>query len=533
MSTINFQLQDIPDGGMKSFHQDEQIILVTRDGEHVTAMQGKCPHAGADLGEGLRYGHRIICPWHHATFDAQSGNLLEPLAIAGLERYEIEEDAANPDNKIIHIDKPIQFKTPDSQQQDTHTLIIGGGGAGFMAATHLRAQGYAGKITMISADDHAPYNRPLLSKMYLAGNIEEGKLLLGGGSWAEENSVELRINTRADEIDPETKQVTLDNGEQLSADYLIVATGAAPQRPPIDGIDLKGVYVMHSLSDTKTIADSVDNKNVVIMGTGFIGMEAAASLSQRGTTASITVIGMSDSVMDTIISAKVGSGLQQLHESNGVTFHMGAAVGEITGSAGKVSGVTLKSGKTINADIVILGTGVTPRVEVIQTAKKDPQDGVNVSATLLLEQGAYALGDIANANGVLGQLRIEHWRVALQQGMIAAENILKQGNDAIEVRAFDERVPFFWTQQFGKSLRYIGHAETTEHAILRGNPNELNYVEFYFNDDSEDAKVVAASGLAHDKDIIAIGELIRLDNSPTRAQIIDGLDVVQHLQNIA
>jgi len=237
--------------------------------------------------------------------------------------------------------------------------------------------------------------------------------------------------------------------------------------------------------------------------------------------------------MDNIISPQVGAGLQQLHESNGVVFQMGATVSEIVGSAGKVTGVTLSSGKTIDADVVIMGTGVKPRVEVIETAKKDSKDGVNVSANLLLEQGAYALGDIANANSVLGKLRIEHWRVALQHGMIAAENILKQGNDDIEVRPFDERVPFFWTQQFGKSLRYIGHAETTEHAILRGNPNELNYVEFYFNDDSDNAKVVAASGLAHDKDIIAIGELIRLGNSPSRAQIMDGLDVVQHLQDIA
>lgn len=529
MSTIRFQIQDIPDGGMKSYHQDEQIILITRDGSQVSAMQGKCPHAGADLGKGLRCENRIICPWHHATFDAQSGELLEPLAIAGLERYEISDEGAD---RVIQLDKPLPAPEPTPQQEHTQTLIVGGGAAGFMAATHLRSNGYAGKITMISADDHAPYNRPLLSKMYLAGNIDEDKLLLGGGSWAKKNSVDLQINTRANEINPETKQVILDNGEVLTADYLIIATGAAPQRPPIDGAELDNVYVLRSLHDAKAIGNAADGQRVVIIGTGFIGMEVAASLTQRGSTASITVIGMSDSVMDNIVSPTVGSGLQNFHESKGVTFKMGAQVSEITGANGKVSGVTLTSGETIKADVVILGTGVQPRVEVINTPKKYRQDGVNVSANLLLEQGAYALGDIANANSVFGQLRIEHWRVALQHGMIAAENILKQGDDNIEVRPFDERLPFFWTQQFGKSLRYIGHAETTEHAILRGDPNELNYVEFYFNDDSEDAKVIAASGLAHDQDIIAIGELIRLDNSPTRAQIEDGLDVVQHLQEL-
>lgn len=530
MSTIRFKLQEIPDGGMKSFHHHDQIVLVTRDGDTVTALQGKCPHAGADLGKGLRCDNRIICPWHHATFDAQSGELLEPLAVAGLERYQISGDD---EQRTIHVDQVIDSPPAPKQQQDTHTLIIGGGAAGFMTATHLRSNGYAGKITMISADNHAPYNRPLLSKGFLAGQMDVDKLKLGGGDWANENSVALKLNTYAQSIDPKKRQVTLSNGEHFDADYLVIATGATPTRPPIEGVNLENVFVMRSLEEAKAIGEAADGHHVVIIGTGFIGMEAAASLSQRGTTASITVIGMNDSVMDTIVSSKVSSGLQQLHESNGVTFKMGASVKKISGDSNKVTGVTLDSGETIAADVVVLGTGVAPCVEVIETSKKESKDGVNVSANLLLEQGAYALGDIANSDTILGKLRIEHWRVALQHGMIAAENILRQGNDDIEVRPFDERLPFFWTQQFGKSLRYIGHAETTKYAILRGNPNELDYVEFYFNEDSDNARVVAASGLGHDQDIIAIGELIRLDNSPTRAQIKAGLDVVQHLQNIA
>lgn len=529
MSTIEFHLQDIPDGGMKSFHHNDQIILVTREGSDVNAMQGKCPHAGADLGKGLRCDNRIICPWHHATFDAQSGELLEPLAVAGLERYHISGEG---EQKTIHLDQIIDKPTAPKQQQDTHTVIIGGGAAGFMTATHLRSNGYDGKITMISADDHAPYNRPLLSKGFLAGQMDADKLKLGGNDWANKNSVNIMLSTHAHSIDPDKRQVTLSNGEHLDADYLVIATGATPTRPPIDGVDLENVFVMRSLDDTKAIGEAADGQHVVIIGTGFIGMEAAASLSQRGTTASITVIGMSESVMDSIVSPKVGAGIQQLHETNGVTFKLATSVKEMTHEAGKVTGVTLASGETIAADVVILGTGVKPCIEAIETSKKDPKDGVNVSAKLLLEQQAFALGDIANADTILGKLRIEHWRVALQHGMIAAETILKQGNDAIEIRPFDERLPFFWTQQFGKSLRYIGHAETTEHAILRGNPNELNYVEFYFNEDSDAAKVVAASGLAHDQDIIAIGELIRLGHAPTRAQIKDGLDVVEHLQTL-
>lgn len=358
------------------------------------------------------------------------------------------------------------------------------------------------------------------------------KLKLGGSDWASNNSIALKLNTRVDSIEPDKRQVTLSNGEHLEADYLVIATGATPTRPPIDGVNLENVFVMRTLDDTQAIGEAADGQHVVIIGTGFIGMEAAASLSQRGTTASITVIGMSESVMDTIVSPKVGAGIQQLHEANGVAFKLATSVKELTHEGNKVNGVTLSSGETIAADVVILGTGVKPCIEEIETSKKDSKDGVNVSAKLLLEQQAFALGDIANADTILGKLRIEHWRVALQHGMIAAETILKQGNDAIEVKPFDERLPFFWTQQFGKSLRYIGHADTTDYAILRGSPNELNYVEFYFNEESDAAKVVAASGLAHDQDIIAIGELIRLGHAPTRAQIKAGLDVVEHLQNL-
>lgn len=529
MSTLTFNLQDIPDGGMKSFHHDDKIILVTRDGDTVTAMQGKCPHAGADLGKGLRCDNRIICPWHHATFDAQSGELLEPLAVAGLERYQVSGEG---EQKNIHVDQVIDEPSSPKQQQNTHTLIIGGGASGFMTATHLRSNGYDGKITMISADDHAPYNRPLLSKGFLAGQMDIDKLKLGGSDWASNNSIALKLNTRVDSIEPDKRQVTLSNGEHLEADYLVIATGATPTRPPIDGVNLENVFVMRTLDDTQAIGEAADGQHVVIIGTGFIGMEAAASLSQRGTTASITVIGMSESVMDTIVSPKVGAGIQQLHEANGVAFKLATSVKELTHEGNKVNGVTLSSGETIAADVVILGTGVKPCIEEIETSKKDSKDGVNVSAKLLLEQQAFALGDIANADTILGKLRIEHWRVALQHGMIAAETILKQGNDAIEVKPFDERLPFFWTQQFGKSLRYIGHADATDYAILRGSPNELNYVEFYFNEESDAAKVVAASGLAHDQDIIAIGELIRLGHAPTRAQIKAGLDVVEHLQNL-
>ena len=182
INTVTISKADIPSGGMKSYKQeDDSIILITRDDDEFRAFDGKCPHAGADLGNGLRCGNRVVCPWHHASFDTRDGSLLEPIATEGLTQYELTSDG---DNVTVDTAAPIKKSIDNDQLTDTHTIIVGGGGAGFMTANQLRHGGYGGKITLISKEDTAPYNRPLLSKAFLAGNMAEDKLLLGGAAWA-------------------------------------------------------------------------------------------------------------------------------------------------------------------------------------------------------------------------------------------------------------------------------------------------------------------------------------------------------------
>lgn len=536
ITTVTINKADIVSGGMKSYQQDDDsIILITRDEGEFSAFDGKCPHAGANLGDGLRCGHRVICPWHHATFDSRDGALLEPIATEGLTQYQIID---NGDSLTVDTSVKINKHIKADKLTDTHTVIVGGGGAGFMTAHQLRKTGYGGKITLVSAEDQAPYNRPLLSKAFLAGNMPEDKLLLGGADWARKHDIELCLNQTISQVLPNERSIVMKdhdgNEKRQTADYLVVATGAEPKIPPIKGATLDGVYTLRSMEDAKLIKAASHDQRVVIVGTGFIGMEVAAALAQSSTTASITVIGQNHRVMGNIVSETVSDALIRLHKENGVEFLFDASVAEIIAAENttdngeenfsQVSGVTLANGEQIDADIVILGTGVTPRIELLQDTNHP--DGVQVDEQLQLRDGFYALGDIAKAPSKLGHMRIEHWRVALQHGMVTAAAILEDD----KVKSLAERIPFFWTMQYGKSLRYSGHAATPDYAVLLGTPESFNYIEYYFDDKGENTRASAASSLGRDKELVAFSELLRQGHAPTRAQINAGFDIIEQAQ---
>ena len=539
INTVTISKADIVSGGMKSYKQDDDsIILITRDDSTFRAFDGKCPHAGADLGTGLRCGNRVICPWHHATFDSSDGALLEPIATTGLTQYQIID---NGDSLTVDTSAKIDKQVENDKLTDTHTIIVGGGGAGFMTAHQLRNTGYGGKITLVSAEDKAPYNRPLLSKAFLAGNMPEEKLLLGGTDWASKHDIELRLNQTVSEVllNERSIVITDEKGDnnKLTAEFLVVATGAEPKIPPIKGATLDGVYTLRSMDDAKLIKAASHDQRVVIVGTGFVGMEVASALAQSGITASITVIGQDHRVMGNIVSETVSNALIKLHKENGVQFVFDASVSEIMAAKNttdnnednfsQVSGVKLANGEQIDADIVILGTGVTPRIELLQDTNHP--DGIQVDEYLQLRDGVYALGDIAKAPNQLGRMRIEHWRVALQHGMVTAAAILNDDN----VKSLQERTPFFWTMQYGKSLRYSGHAATPDHGILMGSPDSFNYIEYYFDNEGENTCASASSSLGRDKELVAFSELLRQGHAPTRAQINAGFDIIEQAQALS
>ena len=529
INTVTISKADIPDGGMKSYKQeDDSIILITRDDDEFSAFDGKCPHAGADLGEGLRCGNRVVCPWHHGSFDSRDGTLLEPVAMRGLTQYKLTNEG---DSLTVNTSVKIDKRIENDQLTDSHTIIVGGGGAGFMTANQLRHTGYGGKITLISADDKAPYNRPLLSKAFLAGKMDEQHLMLGGSDWASKNNIDLRLNQTVSAVLPNECTIVMKDksgdSEQHTADFLVVATGAEPKIPPFKGTELEGVYTLRSMDDAKDIKAASDHQHVVIVGTGFIGMEVASALMEAGKAASVTIVGRSRRVMVNIVSETVSNALIKLHEQQGVTFAFGAGVDEINGAGDKVSSITLSDGSKLAADIVILGTGVAPRTELLNEV--NAPDGVQVNDHLQLRDGVYALGDIAKATNQMGRMRIEHWRVALQHGIVTAAAILNQDN----VNSLEERIPFFWTAQYGKSLRYSGHAASPDNNILFGSPDTLDYIEYYFDDDGADTRASAASSLGRDKELIAFSELLRRGHAPTRAQINAGFNMIEQAQALS
>ncbi|GGL69074.1 pyridine nucleotide-disulfide oxidoreductase [Deinococcus aerolatus] len=504
--TLTFKARDVPDGGMHTFELGEQKVLVTRDGDEVRAFDALCPHAGADLGQGVRCGARIVCPWHHATFHAGDGSLIEPPALEGLKQYRVKRDG---ESLSVELNEEIKPPAPRPSHDDHHTVIVGGGAAGFMAAQTLRDGGYAGKVTMLSAENRAPYDRTALSKGYLGGRRPADRLALGGADWAQDNDIDLREGVKVSGLDRDAREVQL-GGETLGFDTVIVATGATPNTLNIPGAELGGQYHLRSFHDAEVLKAAAQGKNVVIIGSSFIGLEAASSLAQSA--ASVTVIGLDAEIMGRAVTPKVGRAIRKLHEDNGVKFHLDARVTAIEGS-GKAEAVCLKSGESVRADLVLLGIGVKPNSGLLSDLAND-RGAVPVNAELLAAPGVYAVGDIALTPTVLGEMRVEHWRVALQEGMTAAQSILESSG----LEPMDRRVPFFWTQQHGKSLRYVGHAESLDDTHLWGNLDELEFIEFAF----KDGLAVAASGMGMDKDLAAFEELLRLGRAPGADEIRQG-----------
>ena len=290
--------------------------------------------------------------------------------------------------------------------------------------------------------------------------MDEDKVL-GGADWASSNNIELRLNQTVAEVIPNEATIVVEdkngNSERQTADFLVVATGASPAIPPITGVDVDGIYTLRSMADAKLIKAASHDQRVVIIGTGFMGLEVASALAQAGTTSSITVVGQDSRVMGNIVSETVSNALIKLHEEKGINFVFDATVNEITKvdrggldneeddqAFSNVGGVTLASGEHLDADIVVLGTGVSPRTEIL--SEVNASNGIEVDAHLQLRDGVYALGDIAKASNQMGRMRIEHWRVALQHGMVTAAAIL--GDDSVE--SFEARIPFFWTMQYGR-----------------------------------------------------------------------------------
>jgi 3-phenylpropionate/trans-cinnamate dioxygenase ferredoxin reductase subunit len=456
--TQGIALDKLADGEMLLGHVGETSILLVRRAGDVFAIGATCTHYGAPLVDGLVVDDTIRCPWHHACFSLRTGAALRPPALNSLSCWRVELLGG-----MVFVREPLSAEAPPvlaATDLPVSVIIIGGGAAGNAAAETLRREGYAGVITLLNADASPPYDRPNLSKDYLAGSASEDWIPLRPLDFYTEKRIELKLATRATAIEPGSHTVRLADGSRLSYGALLLATGAEPIRLGVPSAALPHVHMLRTLVDSRAlIARASGARHCVVVGASFIGLEVAASLRLRGLT--VHVVAPEPRPMERVMGASISDMVRAIHESHGVVFHLGATVAMIEPGV-----VTLSTGDRLDADLVIIGIGVRPATTLAEEAGLAMERGVLVDEFLQTSASAiYAAGDIARwPDRLTGErIRVEHWAVAERQGQVAALNMLgrRQRYDA---------VPFFWSQHYDVTIAYVGHAEHWDRLEVEGDP---------------------------------------------------------------
>jgi apoptosis-inducing factor 3 len=452
-----FPIEQIPDGGSVLGRVDADEAILVRRGGDLFAVGAHCTHYQGPLAEGLVVGDTVRCPWHHACFSLRSGEALRAPAIDPIPCWRVER-VGNMAFAREKLSEPKADSTSNASDLPASVLIIGGGAAGFAAAEMLRRKGYQGPVTMLSADDSPPVDRPNLSKDFLEGNAQDDWIPLRPAEYYTEQRIDLVLNTRVSSIDLKSRRVEAANGKTYDFGALLIATGADPVRPETPTSGDPAILYLRTFADARAIvAKAQSAKSVVVVGAGFIGLEVAASMRIRGL--AVHVVAPDKVPLERVVGPDVGQVVRAVHEEHGVVFHLGKTVGRVDGKR-----VTLSDGETLTADFVVMGVGVRPSIALAEQAGLALDRGIAVDEHLQTSaRGVYAAGDVARwPDPHSGErVRIEHWVVAERQGQVAAQNILGHG-----VR-FDA-VPFFWSKHYDFALHYVGHAEKWDAVEIDG-----------------------------------------------------------------
>ncbi|MBC7569573.1 MAG: FAD-dependent oxidoreductase [Spirosoma sp.] len=507
------RIDDLADGEMKQVKVGEHDVLLARTDGQFYALHPQCTHYHAPLVKGILYGHRLVCPWHNACFDIRTGHRLEAPALTALPTYKVRIDGEQVFVTVTTDEDTVEnpMAAPDSNNAETF-VIVGSGGAGEFAAEAMREGGFTGKIVMLTASTETPYDRPNCSKDYLQGEAPDEWMPLRAAEFYQEYGIEIRTGQRVVSLDAATKTIELESGETLTYTKALVATGGKPNELPTPGVDLPGVHSLRSLHDSKKLRElGEQHKKIVIIGSSFIGMEGAMSLRKLGS--EIDVVGTETVPFEKILGGKIGRTVQSWHEKAGIRFHLGRKMKAIEGD-GIVQRVVLDNGHTIDADVVLLGVGVKPRTDFLKGVQIADDGGVLTDEYLQIADGLYAAGDIARYPTPDGAQRIEHWKVAGQQGYVAGLNMAKEDKQAYQ------NVPFFWTNQQGTRINYIGHADKFDDVIYDGNPEtDESFLAFYVQKNA----IKAIAGVKRDQDIARLRELMQSGKTPSVAEVRAGM----------
>jgi 3-phenylpropionate/trans-cinnamate dioxygenase ferredoxin reductase subunit len=393
-------------------------------------------------------------------------------------------------------------------------LLVGGGMASAHCAAELRKRGAEGSILLVGREPDPPYERPPLSKEYLRGEAERADAYVNPVSWYEENGVELSSGRNVVSLDPAARTVKVQGGEEVAFGKALIATGAMVNILRVEGAENEGIHYLRAFGNSDAIrAEAEAAEHVVLIGGSYIGTEVAASLTARGTRCSI--VAMEDVALSRTFGAAAGGWFQQLLESKGVGFHGGEELDAFEGD-GRVSAVVTRSGLSIECDMVVVGAGVRADAMLAQRAGLEVDDGIVCDAKLQTSmEGVYAAGDCCSYNSVVHgrRLRVEHWDVAMQQGMHAAGNMLGDDRDY-------EVVPYFFSDLADwAGLEYVGPARDWDEEIWRGDRDRGEFSVWYL----QSGRVAGALSVGRSEDLAEARRLLAAgaDVSAGREQIAD------------
>jgi len=452
-------LEALAQNGLVLGSVDGEKAMLLRSGDSLFAVGALCPHYHAPLAGGLIAGETVRCPMHHACFSLRTGEALRAPALDPIPcwRVEVVGSTAFVREKLAE-SKPRTSRSTGRSSSPASVVIVGAGAAALAAADMLRREGYEGAVHMLSADDSAPYDRPNLSKDFLAGTAPEDWMPLRTPEYFAQRRIDLVLNSRVSAIDVQRKRVRVEGGKDYEFEALLVATGAEPVRLHIPGAAESQIHYLRTFADSRAIvAAAAAAKRAVVVGASFLGLEVAASLRARGI--DVHVVGRERAPLERVLGPEVGRFVQELHESHGVAFHLGCTVGRIDGHS-----ITLSDATTLDAELVVLGVGVRPSTALAEQAGMAIDRGIAVDEYLQTSvPGVFAAGDVARwPDPHSGErIRVEHWVVAQRQGQVAARNILGH-------REPFDAVPFFWGQHYDVAINYVGHAERWESIQVDG-----------------------------------------------------------------
>lgn len=507
-------LEELKPGVPHKITVDGKDAMLIRDGTTIHACGSKCTHYGGPLNEGHRRGNVMACPWHTARFDLTSGTMVAAPALDDEPFYRVTVRGDD-----VYIRSVPALRVNPRLTDPRQVVIVGAGASGNAAAEMLRREGFDGRIIMITAEPDLPYDRTRLSKSVLSGEAEIKSLPLRDANFYHDRAIEVLAKHRVERIDPGQRHVTLAGGRRIEFDFALLATGGRPRPLNVPGAQLANIFTLRSLADGDRILSALEKAGkVVVIGSGFIGIEAASSIRKRGL--EVDVVSLENTPMERVFGERIGRQIQAMHETDGIRFHLGQTVKEFTG-ARKVETVHLTNAMTLPADVVLVALGIDPVVDYLEGSGLVQDGAVPVDSHLRTKAPAiFAAGDIALVPipRFGGRERVEHWIVAERQGQHVARVICGKAAE------YDEP-PFFWTNQHGVSIKYVGHPSTFDQIAYRGEVTAKKFCAGYF----DQGRLVAAAGLAKMNQIFAVDDLLRTGEQISFDQFADeSFDLVEH-----